>query len=112
MTGVVMGNPASVSQAVGDREFSGSQLDSGTMQRVACVKWVDITAQFEAKTRGARGFALLVDYPIARCSAATYFREADALVPIGSVAARSGQPAQRVYASRSRSLLRLSTRNA
>jgi anaerobic selenocysteine-containing dehydrogenase len=57
-------------------------------------QWVDITSHFEGETRVARRFKLL-DYPIARGCAATYFPEANVLVPIGSVAAKSHQPAQK-----------------
>jgi molybdopterin-dependent oxidoreductase alpha subunit len=57
-------------------------------------QWVDITSHFQGETRTARRFKLL-DYPIARGSAATYFPEANVLVPIRSVAAGSNQPAQK-----------------
>jgi hypothetical protein len=57
-------------------------------------QWVDITSHFEGETRIARRFQL-IDHPIALGSAATYFPEANVLVPIRSVAARSNQPAQK-----------------
>ena len=57
-------------------------------------QWVDITSHFDGEMRVARRF-MAVAYPIARRSAATYFPEANVLVPIRSVAARSNQPAQK-----------------
>ena len=57
-------------------------------------QWVDITSHFEGETRVARRFKA-VSYPIARKSAATYFPEANVLVPIRSVAALSNQPAHK-----------------
>jgi anaerobic selenocysteine-containing dehydrogenase len=57
-------------------------------------QWVDITSHFEGETRVARRFKV-VCYPIARRSAATYFPEANVLVPVRSVAARSNQPAHK-----------------
>jgi molybdopterin-dependent oxidoreductase alpha subunit len=57
-------------------------------------QWVDITSHFEAETRVARRFEA-VSYPIARKSAATYFPEANVLVPIRSVAALSNQPSHK-----------------
>jgi anaerobic selenocysteine-containing dehydrogenase len=57
-------------------------------------QWVDITSHFEGELRVARRFKA-VPYPIARKSAATYYPEANVLVPIGSVAARSNQPAHK-----------------
>jgi molybdopterin-dependent oxidoreductase alpha subunit len=57
-------------------------------------EWVDITSHFEGETRVARRFKL-IEYPIARGCAATYFPEANVLVPIRSLAAKSQQPAQK-----------------
>jgi molybdopterin-dependent oxidoreductase alpha subunit len=57
-------------------------------------QWVDITSHFNGEKRVARRFQA-VAYPIARRSAATYFPEANVLVPVGSVAARSNQPAHK-----------------
>jgi molybdopterin-dependent oxidoreductase alpha subunit len=57
-------------------------------------QWVDITSHFEGETRMAHRFKV-VSYPIARRSAATYFPEANVLVPVRSVAARSNQPAHK-----------------
>jgi molybdopterin-dependent oxidoreductase alpha subunit len=53
---------------------------------------VDIYSHFEGEIRKASGFAI-VPYAIARRSAATYYPEANVLVPIRSVAAKSNQPA-------------------
>ena len=61
---------------------------------IAPGQWVDITSHFRGEKRVARGFEAIA-YPIARRSAATYFPEANALVPVDSVAARSNQPAQK-----------------
>src|SRR5262249_41967511 len=61
---------------------------------IAPGQWVDITSHFRGEKRVARGFEA-VAYPIARRSAATYFPEANALVPVDSVAARSNQPAHK-----------------
>jgi molybdopterin-dependent oxidoreductase alpha subunit len=55
---------------------------------------VDITSHFEGEMRVARRFRA-VAHPIARKSAATYFPEANVLVPVRSVAARSNQPAHK-----------------
>lgn len=57
-------------------------------------QWVDITSHFGGETRVARRFQA-VSYPIARKSAATYFPEANVLVPIRSVAALSNQPSHK-----------------
>ncbi len=52
----------------------------------------DITSHFEGETRTAEGF-LTVPYDIPEGCAAAYFPEANVLVPIGSVAAKSNTPA-------------------
>jgi molybdopterin-dependent oxidoreductase alpha subunit len=57
-------------------------------------QWLDITSHFEGETRIARRFRA-VAYPIARKSAASYFPEANVLVPVRSVAAGSNQPAHK-----------------
>jgi anaerobic selenocysteine-containing dehydrogenase len=57
-------------------------------------QWVDITSHFEGETRTGHAFKV-VKYPIARKSAATYYPEANVLVPVRSVAARSNQPAHK-----------------
>jgi len=57
-------------------------------------QWVDITSHFEGETRVAHRFRA-VAYPIARKSAASYFPEANVLVPVRSVAAHSNQPAHK-----------------
>jgi molybdopterin-dependent oxidoreductase alpha subunit len=53
---------------------------------------VDIYSHFEGEVRKAPRFAI-VPYAIARRSAAAYYPEANVLVPIRSVAAKSNQPA-------------------
>jgi molybdopterin-dependent oxidoreductase alpha subunit len=57
-------------------------------------QWVDITSHFSGESRRAERFEV-VPYPIARGCAATYFPEANVLVPIGSVADGSNQPASK-----------------
>jgi len=52
---------------------------------------VDITSHFEGETRRADSF-IVVRYPIPKDCAATYFPEANPLVPIGSVAEKSNCP--------------------
>jgi len=56
---------------------------------------VDITSYFTDKTRRAEGF-IVVEYPIPKDCAATYFPEANALVPIGSVAEKSNCPTSKL----------------
>jgi anaerobic selenocysteine-containing dehydrogenase len=53
---------------------------------------VDICSHFEGEVRRASHFAI-VPYAIARRSAATYYPEANVLVPVRSVAAKSNCPA-------------------
>ena len=52
---------------------------------------VDLTSHFRGETRVARQF-IVVEYPIPRRCAATYYPETNVLVPIGSVAERSNTP--------------------
>ncbi len=52
---------------------------------------VDVTSHFEDEQRTARRFKV-VPYPIPRRCAATYFPEANVLVPVGSVADKSLTP--------------------
>jgi molybdopterin-dependent oxidoreductase alpha subunit len=55
---------------------------------------VDITSHFRGEMRTAEGFAVY-PYPIPRRCAATYFPEANVLVPIDSVAEKSNTPASK-----------------
>ncbi|HEX7051093.1 MAG TPA: FdhF/YdeP family oxidoreductase [Longimicrobiales bacterium] len=55
---------------------------------------VDLTSHFEDGERTAERF-IAVPYPIPRRCAATYFPEANVLVPIGSVAEKSNTPASK-----------------
>ncbi len=55
---------------------------------------VDLTSHFNGEERTARRF-LVVPYSIPRNCAATYFPEANVLVPIGSVAEKSNTPASK-----------------
>ena len=55
---------------------------------------VDLVSHFEGEERIARGF-VVVPYDIPRRCAATYFPEANVLVPVRSVAAKSNTPASK-----------------
>ncbi len=55
---------------------------------------VDLTSHFRGETRVARRFAI-VEYPIPRRNAATYFPEANVLVPLDAVADKSNTPASK-----------------
>jgi molybdopterin-dependent oxidoreductase alpha subunit len=55
---------------------------------------VDLVSHFEGEERLAHRF-IVVPYPIPRRCAATYFPEANVLVPIGSVAEKSNTPASK-----------------
>jgi molybdopterin-dependent oxidoreductase alpha subunit len=55
---------------------------------------VDITSHFENEERAARSF-VVVPYSIPRRCAATYFPEANVLVPVRSVAEKSNTPASK-----------------
>ncbi|MCA1616126.1 MAG: molybdopterin-dependent oxidoreductase [Acidobacteria bacterium] len=55
---------------------------------------VDLVSHFEGEERVARNFSV-VPYPIPRRCAATYFPEANVLVPVGHVAERSNTPASK-----------------
>jgi anaerobic selenocysteine-containing dehydrogenase len=55
---------------------------------------VDLVSHFNGEARMARRFQV-VSYDIPRRCAATYFPEANVLVPIGSVAEKSNTPASK-----------------
>jgi molybdopterin-dependent oxidoreductase alpha subunit len=55
---------------------------------------VDLVSHFEGEERVAKSF-LVIPYSIPRGCAATYFPEANVLVPIGSVAEKSNTPASK-----------------
>ena len=55
---------------------------------------VDLVSHFEGEERIARRF-IVVPYKIPRRCAATYFPEANALVPVRSVADKSNTPASK-----------------
>ncbi len=55
---------------------------------------VDLVSHFEGEQRRARGFRL-VPYPVPAGCAAAYFPETNVLVPVGSVADGSNQPASK-----------------
>jgi anaerobic selenocysteine-containing dehydrogenase len=58
---------------------------------------VTLTSHFEGETRTARSF-IVVPYDIPTGNVATYFPEANALVPIGSYAERSRTPTSKAVA--------------
>ncbi len=60
-------------------------------RRLADGQVVDLTSHFRGERRVARQF-IVVSYPIPRRCAATYYPEANVLVPIDSVAERSNTP--------------------
>lgn len=57
-------------------------------------QWVDLYSRFEGVERVARRFSV-VEFQIPRRCAATYFPEANVLVPIGAVADKSNTPASK-----------------
>jgi anaerobic selenocysteine-containing dehydrogenase len=63
-------------------------------QHLSAGQVVDLVSHFEGETRVARRF-LVVPYNVPRRCAATYFPEANPLVPVGSVADKSNTPASK-----------------
>jgi molybdopterin-dependent oxidoreductase alpha subunit len=63
-------------------------------QSLSAGQAVDLVSHFEGEERVARRF-LVVPYPLPRRSAATYFPEANVLVPVRSVAEKSNTPASK-----------------
>ncbi|MGH9900518.1 MAG: molybdopterin dinucleotide binding domain-containing protein, partial [Pyrinomonadaceae bacterium] len=61
---------------------------------LAAGRVVDLVSHFEGEERTARRF-IVVPYQIPRRCAATYFPEANVLVPVGSVAEKSNTPASK-----------------
>jgi molybdopterin-dependent oxidoreductase alpha subunit len=57
-------------------------------------QWVDIVSHYQGQQRRAERFKVIA-YPISHGCAATYFPEANVLVPVDSVAAGSNQPASK-----------------
>ncbi len=57
-------------------------------------QWVDLYSRFEGVERVARRFSV-VEFQIPRRCAATYFPEANILVPVGAVAEKSNTPASK-----------------
>jgi anaerobic selenocysteine-containing dehydrogenase len=57
-------------------------------------QYVDLTSHFDGEERQAPNF-IVVPYELPRRSAATYFPEANVLVPIDSVAEKSNTPASK-----------------
>jgi len=73
---------------------------------------VDLVSHFEEEERTARRFAV-VPYDIPRNCAATYFPEANVLVPVNHVAEKSNTPASKsvVISIRPSMCLKLTMRN-
>ncbi len=71
-------------------------LNTGDMDRLGVQKnqWVDLISHFEGETRRAERFKVM-PYDIPEGCAAAYFPEANALVPVRSVAEGSNQPASK-----------------
>jgi len=63
-------------------------------QNLSAGQVVDLVSRFEGEERVARRF-LVVPYPLPRRSAATYFPEANVLVPVRHVAEKSNTPASK-----------------
>jgi len=63
-------------------------------QKLSAGQVVDLFSHFDGETRTARRF-LVVPYPVPRRCAATYFPEANVLVPVRSVADKSNTPASK-----------------
>ncbi|MBC7466455.1 MAG: FdhF/YdeP family oxidoreductase [Bdellovibrio sp.] len=61
-------------------------------QKLEDGQWVDITSHFEDERRTSEKY-MIVKFDIPKRCAATYFPEANVLVPIGSVVGRSNTPA-------------------
>ncbi len=68
--------------------------DDAREQNLAEGDAVDLVSHFDGAERVARNFSV-VPYPIPRRCCATYFPEANVLVPIGHVAERSNTPASK-----------------
>jgi anaerobic selenocysteine-containing dehydrogenase len=75
----------------GGRHVIFMNVDDIAAQKLEEGQKVDITSHFDDGERTARGFAV-VPYQIPVGCAAAYFPEANSLVPLGSVAERSGTP--------------------
>ena len=75
----------------GGRHVIFMNADDIAAQGLEAEQKVDITSHFEDGERHARGFTV-VPFNIPNGCAAAYFPEANALVPLGSVAERSGTP--------------------
>jgi molybdopterin-dependent oxidoreductase alpha subunit len=75
----------------GGRHVIFMHADDIAAQKLEAGQRVDITSHFDDGERHARGFAV-VPFEIPSGCAAAYFPEANTLVPLGSVAERSGTP--------------------
>jgi molybdopterin-dependent oxidoreductase alpha subunit len=75
----------------GGRQVVFMNADDIAMQELEAEQKVDITSHFDDGERHAKGFTV-VPFDIPKGCAAAYFPEANALVPLGSVAERSGTP--------------------
>ncbi len=76
----------------GDRRVVLVHADDLAEQGIAAGTLVDLTSEFEGETRVVRGFRT-VAYDVPRGCVATYFPEANPLVPVRSFAKKSKTPA-------------------
>jgi anaerobic selenocysteine-containing dehydrogenase len=83
----------------GGRRVVLAHADDLAREGIAPGALVDLASEFEGETRVARGFRALA-YDIPRGCLATYFPEANALVPVRSHAPKSLTPAFKSVAVR------------
>jgi molybdopterin-dependent oxidoreductase alpha subunit len=78
----------------GERRVVFLNPEDAAEQNFSAGQVVDLVSHFEGEERVARRF-IVVPYPIPRRSAATYFPEANVLVPVGHTADKSNTPASK-----------------
>jgi anaerobic selenocysteine-containing dehydrogenase len=78
----------------GGRRVVFLNAEDMTAQGIAEHQWVDLVSHFDGERRRAERFRA-VRYEIPRGCAAAYYPETNVLVPVGSVAAGSHQPASK-----------------
>jgi len=78
----------------GERRVVFLNPEDMAAQGLSAGQVVDLVSHFEGEERTARRF-LVVPYPLPRRCAATYFPEANVLVPVRSVADKSNTPASK-----------------
>jgi molybdopterin-dependent oxidoreductase alpha subunit len=79
---------------LGERRVVFLNAEDIAEQGLSAGQVVDLVSHFEGEERTARRF-LVVPYPVPRRCAATYFPEANVLVPVRSVADKSNTPASK-----------------